>query len=82
MYYLVGGDFSGFFVDGEFRSLLIRLLDNRIFHLSVDAFIFVGRVYLQLKTDVVKTILYAVAYLMRGRDMEDESPLPMVFFFF
>lgn len=44
--YLVSRNFSGFFVDGELCAFLIRLLDNRIFDLSVDAFVFVSRVHL------------------------------------
>lgn len=45
-HYLVGGHFSGFFVNNEFSSFLIWLLDDGIFHLSVNAFIFVSGVYL------------------------------------
>lgn len=44
--YLVGQHFSGFLVDRELGALLVRLLHDGILDLPVDAFVFVGRVYL------------------------------------
>jgi len=47
--YLVGGYFAGFLVDCELCAFLIRLLDDRVFHLTIDAFVLVSRVNLRVK---------------------------------
>lgn len=58
MKYLIGQDLAGFFINGKFCALLIRLLHDRILDLSIDAFVLVGRLYLNDRAAVRRTFLH------------------------
>lgn len=55
---LVGRHLAGFLVDSEFRALLVRLLHNRVLHLTVDAFVLVRRLHFDHRAAVRRALLH------------------------
>lgn len=56
--YLVGQDLTSLFVNGEFGTLLIRLLHDRVFHLSINTLVLVSSLYFDDRTAIRSTFLH------------------------
>ena len=55
--YLVGENLSGFLIDAELGSLLVRLLHDAVLHLTVDALVAINRVDLDDRAAVRRAFL-------------------------